>query len=411
MIFLNESEALNYIHSRGKFTFPAGLERMEKLLSALGDPQKRLPVIHIAGTNGKGSTATFCAAALRAAGYKTGLYISPFVLEFRERIQINGEMIPPEALCRLTERVKQTHIAVNEFELITAIGFLYFAEQRCDVVVLETGLGGRLDATNTASDVRVAVITKIGLDHTAILGDTLAKIAAEKCGIIKNCPTVSAPDQPPEAAAVIRATAKTLTVPDRTALKVLKCDLLGNEFTYYGVPYRTRLGGAYQIENALTAIEAIRHSGFAVSAKDLQQGLENATFPARLEVLSRSPLVVLDGAHNPDGAAALAKTIQPFAGEITAVVGMMRDKNADEVLKTLLPLCKTVFTVRASDSDRAFSAVELAEKASAYHENVTPAESIAQALTKAEAPTFIFGSLYLASAVKALQKSGEISFL
>ncbi len=407
MIFLNYREALQIIHARGKFTLPAGLCRMGKLLAALGNPQQFLPVIHIAGTNGKGSTAAFSAAAFRAGGYKTGLFISPFVLDFCERIQINGEWIPHETLCRLVERVHDTGIEVNEFEFITAIGFLYFAEEKCDIVVLETGLGGRLDATNTATDVRVSVITKIGLDHTAVLGDTIEKIAVEKCGIIKNGVTVTGFAQDPAALSVIRRSAKKLIIPDPAALTVGHCDLFGNSFTYKGIAYTTRLGGAYQIENALTAIETVLASGFAVSTAALQKGLSSAAFPARLEVLSTDPLVVLDGAHNPDGARALLPALLPYSGKVTAVVGMMRDKNVDAVLKTLLPHCKTVICVSANHSSRALPAAELAEKARCYNDDVRIVPSVAAALNEAAAPTFIFGSLYLASAVKQLQKESK----
>ncbi len=384
---------------------------MNTLLEKLGDPQKELPVVHIAGTNGKGSTAAFCAAAFRAAGLKTGLFVSPFVLDFCERIQIDGKFIPQEKLAALTEQVRSTGVTVNEFEMITAIGFLYFRSEKCDVVVLETGLGGRLDATNTATDVRVSVITKIGLDHTAILGDTLSKITAEKCGIIKNGVTVTNPCQEPTVLEQIRRSSKELTVPDLSQLSEVRCDLLGNSFCYRGVPYTTRLGGEYQIENALTAIEAVKASGFGVSVEEMQKGLESAVFPARLEVLSRQPLVVLDGAHNPDGAGALVKAMRPYAGKIHAVVGMMRDKNVRGFLETVLPLCKCVTAVPACDLPRAMPAAELAELSRTFCADVRVETDLARALSAAKEPVFIFGSLYLASQVKQLQKDRKIPLI
>ncbi|MCQ2450017.1 MAG: bifunctional folylpolyglutamate synthase/dihydrofolate synthase [Clostridia bacterium] len=408
---MNYSEALQYIHTRGKFTHPAGLERMCCLNSALGDPQKKLPVIHIAGTNGKGSTAAFCASVFRAAGLKTGLYISPFVLDFRERIQINGAYIPENELARLTETVCKTGIHVNEFELITAIAFLYFAQEKCDVVVLETGLGGRLDATNTATDVRVSVLTKIGLDHTAILGDTLEQIAEEKCGILKNDVTVTSPNQPPAALQIIRQRAKKLIVLDLSALSVQKCTLLGNAFTYKGVAYETTLGGEYQIENALTAIETVLASGFDITTENLQKGLLSAAFPARLEVLSRSPLLVLDGAHNPDGATVLAHALEDLGQPVTAIIGMMRDKNVSAFLQIVLPFCERVICVPACDLPRTMPAEELAAIAAEMHPNVQTAESVEQALSMTDdRPTFIFGSLYLAAEVKKLEKRPKLLF-
>ncbi len=411
MIFLNYEEALNCIHACGKFTLPAGLGRMNTLLEKLGDPQKELPVVHIAGTNGKGSTAAFCAAAFRAAGLKTGLFVSPFVLDFCERIQVDGKFIPREKLAALTEQVRGTGVTVNEFEMITAIGFLYFRSEKCDVVVLETGLGGRLDATNTATDLRVSVITKIGLDHTAVLGDTIQKITAEKCGIIKNSVTVTNPCQEPSVLEQIRRSSKELIVPDLSQLSAVRCDLLGNSFCYRGVPYTTNLGGEYQIENALTAIETVKASGFGVSAEELRKGLESAVFPARLEVLSRKPLVVLDGAHNPDGAGALVKAMRPYAGKIHAVVGMMRDKNVRGFLETVLPLCECVTAVPACDLPRAMPAAELAELSRTFCADVRVETDLARALSATKEPVFIFGSLYLASQVKQLQKDRKIPLI
>ncbi len=411
MIFLNYSEALNFIHSREKFIRPFGLHRIGALLEALGNPQMRVPVVHIAGTNGKGSTAAFCDAVFRASGLKTGLFISPFVLDFRERIQINGNYIAPEDLAELTTLIAETGITVNEFEVITAIAFLYFERNGCDIVVLETGLGGKADSTNISADVRVSVLTKIGLDHTAVLGDTVEQIAEEKCGILKNDVTVTSPNQPPAALQIIRQRAKKLIVPDLSALTVQKCTLLGNAFTYKGVAYETTLGGEYQIENAVTAIETVLASGFDITAENLQKGLLSAAFPARLEVLSRSPLLVLDGAHNPDGAAVLTHALEDLGQPVTAIIGMMRDKNVSAFLQIVLPFCTRVICVPACDLPRTMPAEELARIAAEMHPNVQTAESVEQALSMTDdRPTFIFGSLYLAAEVKKLEKRPKLLF-
>ena len=404
---MNYNETLEYIHSLGMFSHPAGLERISELLKALDYPQKSIKAVHIAGTNGKGSTATFISSVFRAAGLKTALFISPFVIDFRERIQINGEFIPKVKLCKLAERVKRTGIAVTEFEFITAVAFLYFAEEKCDIAVIETGLGGRLDATNTLTDVCASVITKIGLDHTAILGNTFTQIATEKCGIIKNDNTICAVNQPKTAFAVIKKQSKKLIVPDKRSLKIIKTDISGNEFYYRGVHYKTALGGKYQIDNALTAIETIHHCGIEIDEECIVRGLADASFPARLEVLHRNPLIVLDGAHNPDGGAALEIAMRKYSGKITAIVGMMKDKNCSSFLKKVLPHCKSVITVRASSAPRSLEAQTLADLCRKYCDDVVASDELSKAIEIAlkqakDEPIFIFGSLYLASSVRSL---------
>ena len=227
---MNYTETLNYIHSLGNFKLPAGLQRITAALSALSCPQNKFEAIHIAGTNGKGSVSAMLAKIFETAGFKTGLYISPYIIDFRERIQINGNFISEDNLVKYSQRVKNTGVVLSEFEFITAAAFSYFAAEKCDIVIAETGLGGRLDATNTLERVRAAVITKVGLDHSAILGDTVEKIAAEKCGIIKNFPTVVSANQKNEVMTVIKKYTENYTVPDVSRLKVLKCD--GSGTTY-----------------------------------------------------------------------------------------------------------------------------------------------------------------------------------
>ena len=401
---MDYSSALKYIHSLGMFSHPAGLERITAVLKALGNPQNAFDAIHLAGTNGKGSTATFISSIFRAEGLKTGLFISPFIIDFTERIQINGKFIPEERLCALTEAVRKTRIALTEFEFITAIAFLYFAQEKCDIAVIETGLGGRFDATNALTRKKVSVITKIGLDHTAILGNTYSKIAAEKCGIIKGEKTVSAPRQPRAAASVIKNAAVSLTVPDMRKVKRKCVSFMGNSFSYKGNLYKTALGGDFQIDNAVTAIEAVRACGLDIKEESITAGLANAQFPARQELFDN---IILDGAHNPDGAAVLREAMLNCSGEITAIVGMMKDKNTDGVLKTLLPLCKTVIAVKASDSERSLTAQQMAQKAQRYCKDVIPADSLPSALETARLKAgsgniFIFGSLYLASEIRPL---------
>jgi dihydrofolate synthase/folylpolyglutamate synthase len=305
---MSYKETLEYIHSVCWKGSRPGLERTEELLSMMGNPQNNLKYIHVAGTNGKGSVSAMLHAVLKGAGYKTGLYISPFIIDFCERIQINGEFIPRDTLCSLAEKVIETEIELTEFEFITAMAFLYFSEQKCDIVIVETGLGGRLDATNSLTNVVANVITKIGFDHTAVLGDTIEQITNEKCGIIKNCPVITTPYQPQEALEIIRE--YNPIIPDIAELKVVKSDIFGNEFIYKGEIFKTILSGEYQIENALVVIETLKALG--VESRIIGEGMEKTFFPARMEIISKNPIVVLDGAHNIDGAECLAREMEKY---------------------------------------------------------------------------------------------------
>ncbi len=404
---MNYKETLNYIHSLGMFSHPAGLDRIKKLLRKLDNPQDKFPAIHIAGTNGKGSVSVMTASILKNAGYKVGLFTSPYIVDFRERITVNGEFISEEDLCRLSETVKATGIGVTEFEFITAVGFLYFKEQGCDVVVAETGLGGRLDATNTLSDVLVSVITKIGLDHSSILGDTVEKIAEEKCGIIKNNKTVTVSGQLPEVLRVIKNHNPNTVIPETA--NILSSDIEGNTFTYKGEEYKVSLSGEFQVENALAAIETVKQSGLNASVTSVKAGLLDAFIPARMEILSKEPLIILDGAHNPDGAKALSSFMESYSGNITAIIGVMQDKDYSKVLETTLKHCKSAVCVTPSDMPRALSGEGLSIEAKKYCQDVTVAKSLldAVALAKHKAennPIFVYGSLYLASNIRKLFK-------
>ena len=398
---MNYNEALDYIHSLLRFGSRPGLERIKELLDELGNPQNDLKFIHVAGTNGKGSVCAMLASSLKAAGYKTGLYISPFITCFRERIQINGNFISESELAELTERVKSVGIEVTEFEFITALAFLYFKNKGCDIVVLETGLGGRLDATNVIECPDAAVITGIGLDHTGVLGDTIEQIAAEKCGIIKKgCRLFTTYNQPPQALQVISSFAEPI-VPDLLKLKPLNSDLTGSEFIYKGERFKVSLVGLHQIENAMLVIETLRGCQLPVSDDAIKRGISTVSFPARLEVLSYEPLVMLDGAHNPHGARALSAEMQKY-NDITLITGMMADKDCEQVIALIAPLCKKIITVTVKENMRSIEANELAEISSRYCNDVTAAASYdeALALCKNDKTIFISGSLYLAGAIR-----------
>lgn len=399
-----------------------GLARMQNLLAHLGNPEKDLPCIHIAGTNGKGSLAAMTASILTAAGYKTGLTISPYVVEFRERFQINGEMIPARTLAALAQKVLGAVDAIRQeggdppvqFEAVTALALLWFAKENCDFVVLETGLGGRYDATNAVPRKLVAAITRIGYDHQELLGDTLAEIAAEKAGIIcEGCPVVCYPDQPDEAMGPILAAAAeahtSIITPDKEDIRRLPGKRLENRIDYGGYRAALALPGAHQADHAAMAVEIAlalwRNYGYEIPDDAIEAGLAAARMPARIEVLRRRPLLLLDGCHNPDGAKALAQTLQAakYEENLVGVLGMLADKDYKTMLETLAPCFAKVFTV-TPDCPRALSGADLQREARFYMD-AEAAPTVPRALRAAVryaedhnlAGVVVCGSLYLAA--------------
>ena len=395
---MNYCETLNYIHSLGNFSLPSGLDRIKNVLDCLGNPQNSFKSVHIAGTNGKGSVAAFVSNVFKTAGIKTGSFISPFIIDFKERIQINGEFISEDDLVSYAMRIKKTNITLTEFEFITALAFLYFAEQKIDVLVCETGLGGRLDATNTLEKLCCTVITKIGLDHTSVLGETIEEITEEKCGILRAAPTVTTPFQEKRALNVIKSKANKLIIPNVSELEVFNDDT----YIYKGEKFETSLKGNFQIENSLVAIETVRNSGFDIPYNVIYEGIKSTFFPARLEKISKSPLVLLDGAHNPDGAQVLADELKKLSKKPVAIIGMMRDKNIEKVLELTLKHCEKAFAVTVPDNPRSLSGFELAKIAAKYCKS-SAQENLEAALKKCrDKDTVVFGSLYLASAIRPL---------
>jgi dihydrofolate synthase/folylpolyglutamate synthase len=404
---MNYNQALEYIHSLLIFGSQPGLERITRLLNKLGNPQNDLKFIHVAGTNGKGSVCTMLAEIYKDEGLKTGLYTSPYIVDFRERMQINGDYIPKEDLARLTNMVKDTGVTVTEFEFITALAMLWFKEQNCDIVILEVGLGGRFDATNIIDGPLCSVIMKIDYDHTAILGDTLSQITMEKCGIIKDgAGVVSYPLQETEALNTIRQYAPNVRLPQLENLKFLSSTIMGNRFIYNGVEYKTKLIGEHQVYNAITAIETVAAAGIHVSGESIYNGIAKATIPARLELISQNPTVFLDGAHNPNGADALASFMKEYKGDIVGVVGMMADKNCQEFIKQVTPFCSHLVTVTVKENPRTISAQDLAVIGKKYCKNVFVAQTYDEAvelsykLSQGVKPVFVFGSLYLAGSIR-----------
>lgn len=413
-------EAVAYIDTFQWQAHAPGLERIRTLLHALGDPQKELKFVHVAGTNGKGSVCAYLASVLRCAGYRVGLCTSPFLEDFRERIQADGELIPPEVLGELTELARPAAEAMEdhptEFELITAVAMLYFRRCRCDIVVLEVGLGGALDASNVIDVPEAAVITAMGMDHAAILGPTLADIAAAKAGIIKPGGTVVSFGGCPEADAVIRERCREqgaqLTEVDFSRLRVVGTGLDGTdlEFAPYGALH-VPLVGRYQAKNAavaVTTVEVLEKRGWEISRRALEQGLASVCWPGRLEVVRRTgPVILRDGAHNAHGMAATVESLRAlFPGKkLTILMGVMADKDVEDMLKLLAPIAGQVFTVRP-ESPRAMPAEELAALVNRYGVPAVPCAGVAAGLQAAaeaagaDGAVCALGSLYLVGEVR-----------
>lgn len=413
-------EAVAYIDTFQWQAHAPGLERIRTLLHALGDPQKELKFVHVAGTNGKGSVCAYLASILRCAGYRVGLCTSPFLEDFRERIQVDGELIPPEVLGELTELARPAAEAMEdhptEFELITAVAMLYFRRCRCDIVVLEVGLGGALDASNVIDVPEAAVITAMGMDHAAILGPTLGDIAAAKAGIIKPGGTVVSFGGCPEADAVIRERCREqgaqLTEVDFSRLRVVGTGLDGTdlEFAPYGALH-VPLVGLYQAKNAavaVTTVEVLEKRGWEISRRALEQGLASVCWPGRLEVVRRAgPVILRDGAHNAHGMAATVESLRAlFPGKkLTILMGVMADKDVEDMLKLLAPIAGQVFTVRP-ESPRAMPAEELAALVNRYGVPAVPCAGVAAGLQAAaeaagaDGAVCALGSLYLVGEVR-----------
>ena len=410
-------EALAYIHAVHWQGHKPGLARTRALLAALGDPHKQLRFVHVAGTNGKGSTAAMLDSCLRCAGYKVGLFTSPYIIRFNERVQVNGAPIPDGDLVRLVEQVRPAAAMADvptEFELITALGMLYFAQQHCDIVVLEVGLGGALDSTNVIDPPECAVITALGMDHVKELGPTLADIAAAKAGIVKPGSPVVSYGGAPEADRVIAAAAAAqnapLTVADFSKLTLRAAGLDGQTFDYDGLAGLTLpLLAGYQPRNAAVAIEALRAlrgRGWQVPDSAIRQGLAQVRWPGRFELLRREPPFLLDGSHNAHGMRATVESLRArFPGEkFVFLVSIMADKDADEMLRLLLPLAKGFVTVTAP-SPRAIPAAELAARIEALGGRAEPADTIPAAVARTDAlaaggPAAALGTLYFSGEVR-----------
>jgi len=417
---VNYAEAMEYIQSLGHLGISPGLDSTSQLCRRLGDPQKDLRFVHVAGTNGKGSVSAYIASVLKMGGYRVGRYISPTIFDYRERIQVNDRMISQRAVCEGMERIRSAcddmtaegYPHPTAFEIETVLGFLYFREKKCDIVVLEAGMGGLLDGTNVVENTCVAVITSISRDHMKFLGGTLAQIAAQKAGIIKNGSVAVTCAGCEEVLKVIAEAAAGKGVPLRIAdgekAGHVRYGLEKQSFDYgdwKGI--KIGLGGQYQIENAVLALEALKALegvGFPVPEEKLREGMAKACWPGRFTVIGRKPYFIVDGAHNEDAARRLAQSVRfYFPGKrIIYIMGVLRDKEYGKMIELTHELADQIITVTPPDNARALSGYELAKEVALVHQEVTAADSLEEAVEM---------SRLLAGKEDVIVAFGSLSFL
>lgn len=422
-------ECRRYIDGIQRFGRVLGLDGMRELLRRLGDPQEDLCYVHAAGTNGKGSVLAYVARALREAGYRTGRYTSPAIFEYREIMDVDGRIVSEEEFASVFSRVAEKADAMEReglahptpFEMETAAAFLFFKEKGCEIVALETGMGGETDATNLVTDTKVAVLTSISLDHMDVLGTTIGEIARCKAGIIKPGCRVVTVLQEPEAAQAIRQVCSEKGVPctlaDHREAQVISRDLHGQEFSYEGETYSIRLSGSCQVENAVAAVkvlEGLAGLGLKISREQIREGLAKTAWPGRFTLIREEPVVILDGAHNPKAAAQLAESVRNcFVGKkIVYVMGMFKDKDYEQVAQITAPLAEEIITVETPGNPRALPAGKLAETVSRFCPCVSAAGSLREAAVLsleragAEGVVVVFGSLSFLGGIRGFYVDG-----
>ncbi len=407
---MNYDEALNYIHSSPKLSKPLGNQNLKAVLKELGSPENKLRFVHIAGTNGKGSVSAMTDSVLRCAGYRTGLFTSPFLERFNERIKFNGEDINDEELAviasKVADVVKSKNIELAEFSVIFAIALLYFEKKDCDVVVLETGLGGRLDATNAIGKSIVAAVTSVGFDHMQYLGNTIQKIAREKAGIIKNeGHIVLYPEPSSEVFEVFSKTARDKNAELTVCSKPL---IAGDALVYKNKKYRLSLKGSYQYSNAavcLEIIEVLRNFGFSIDERHIAEGFETTVWPGRFEWISER--ILLDGCHNIDGVTEFVKSAKNIDKPITIVTGVMQDKDYHSIAQKLSEVTKKIVVTKC-DVPRSLEVDEYKKAFEINGINATVCENSAEAVRRAlenDGVCAVCGSLYLIGEVRKVFKT------
>lgn len=407
---LTYEQALFKIRQSDNFSQKPSLDRIKKVLSAFSNPQNSYEILHLVGTNGKGSITSMTANILQNAGYKVGKFISPFVYNFGERISINSVQISPEKLSFYVEKIQNItesieNVVLSEFEFITVIAFLYFKDEHCDFVCLEAGMGGEFDGTNAIDSPLLSVVTKISLDHTNILGSDITEIAKTKCKVIKNSTCVSYPLQNEEVLPILNS--YNVVYPDISNLKIISCDILGSEIEYNNQKYKISLIGEHQIYNAVTVIEICNQlicKNIKIHNDNIIFGLSNTIFEGRMEILSTNPLIIFDGAHNFDGILALENNIKILLQnkKLSIIMAMMKDKDCKKSVETMSRLCDTVIFTKTS-----YSRCELPENLIAFSTGCgksfainSPNDALKKALCIGNDAIIICGTLYLADEIK-----------
>ena len=411
---MTPNEALEYIHSVcWKGSIP-GLGRTRELLEKMGNPQNQLQFVHIAGTNGKGSTAAMTANILRKAGYCTGLYTSPYIFRFHERMQVNGQCISDEELAEITSFVKPLAESMadhpTEFELVTCIAMEYFKRHHCDVVSLEVGMGGELDSTNVIASPLVAVLTNIGLDHTEFLGDTLEKICETKSKIIKSGTIAVTYREKPSVEAVIEARCKEVGAQwmpaDFDSIRLVDASLEGQVFdwgSYQGI--HLPLLGKHQLYNAavvLTIVKALRERGLIISDEAMREGIASVSWPGRFELVARNPLFIVDGGHNPQCIEALVHNVRDYLNgrALTVLTGVLADKDYSAMYQDMAQYVSQFVTV-TPPNPRALSAQDLKAYLERFGKPITACDTVAEGVALAkelagrEGVVLAYGSLYM----------------
>lgn len=427
---MNYKESRLYIEHAQKYGSVLGLDNMETMMERLGNPQDELRFIHVAGTNGKGSVLAYVSTVLKEAGYQVGRYVSPTLFSYLERIEINGEPVSEEIFAAqmtkvanvVASMVKEGLAHPTPFEIETAVAFLCFKELKCQIVALETGMGGLLDATNLITTTQIAVLTSISMDHMGFLGNTLAEIARNKAGIIKPGCHVVTTRQKPEAMTVVEGTARRFKVPVHVADKedalVEESSCFGQKFLYGDEEYEISMAGVYQIENAVIAlkvVEVLRELGYEISRDAIHKGMKETVWGGRFSILDKSPVFVIDGAHNPDAALKLEASIQEyFEGKtIYYIMGMFKDKDYDRVAQITAPYAKEIMTIATPKNERALPAEELAKAVRKYNSHVTAMQSLQDAVevaykkAKPEDVIIAFGSLSFLGEISELVKKRQ----
>ncbi len=424
---MNYEQAMQYIHGTLKFGSKLGLERIAGLMDLLGNPQKKLKFVHVTGTNGKGSTTAFISNILIDSGYKTGIFTSPYIQRFTERIKIDNNEIQPDELAEVIDLIKskikillelgQEH--PTEFEIITAAAFEYFYRNNCDIVVLEVGLGGRYDSTNIIDPPEVSVITTISLDHTDKLGGTLEEIAYIKAGIIKQGSDAVVYPQPDKIMKIFRDECQKQDAVFHDvcfeSLKLKEFSLEGQLFDYKDYKnLQIRLLGDHQLCNAAVAIdacEALINKGYKIANTNISNGIANTAWPGRLEIINTQPLVLIDGAHNLEGGQALNAALERYFShkEKVFIVGFLRDKDYKHIMELLAEKASLIITV-TPDNPRAVPSGELAEELNKYSKHVKDGITLENGLKLAldnmgsNSMVCAFGSLYMIGRIREIFK-------